>query len=157
MNKAIDRVSNFLKYIIALLLVILVVLSTVQVITRYFVSVQIIWIEEVSIYIVAWIAAIGASWMWLKRGHIKMDVLGFILPEKVLHKMDYVINIVAAVASIGVIRAGYAAIKVNTGYILSVIGMDEGVKYYPVFVGGIALLCASIMVLVSMIAEDRKG
>lgn len=156
MEKVIDKVSNCLKYIVALLLVILVILATLQVITRYFISVQIIWIEEVSIYIVAWLAALGVAWMWLKQSHIKMDVLGFILPEKVLHIMDYIINIVAVIVSIGVIRVGHAAIEVNSGYVLSVIGMDEGMKYYPVFTAGIALLIASILVLAAMIAKDRK-
>lgn len=156
MKKIVDRLSTVLMNIAAFLLVVLVVLATLQVVTRYFISVQVIWVEEVSIYLVTWIAAVGIPWMWLKQGHIKMDVLNFVLPAKVLRIMDYFINLVALVASVGIIRIGMIAVKVNTGYVLSVIKMDEGLRYYPVVVAGVLLLVSSILVLGTMIEEDRR-
>ena len=65
MKKVMDKFGAVLMYAVAAMLMVLVVLATVQVITRYFIAVQIIWIEEVSIYIVTWIAALGMPWMWL--------------------------------------------------------------------------------------------
>lgn len=156
MRKMIDALSNILMCLVSVILVVLVVFATVQVITRYFISVQVIWIEEVSIYLVTWIAAFGIPWMWLRQGHIKMDVLNFVLPEKVLHISDYLINLVACAASAGVIRVGLVAIRVNTGYVLSVIKMDEGLRYYPVLTAGVLLLVSSVLVLGGMLEEDMR-
>lgn len=156
MKKIIDRLSTVLMSIVSLLLVVLVVLATLQVVTRYFIAVQVIWVEEVSIYLVTWIAAVGIPWMWLRQGHIKMDVLNFVLPDRALRIMDYLINIVAVIASVGIIRIGIITIRVNTGYVLSVIKMDEGLRYYPVATAGVLLLISSVLVLCNMIDEDRR-
>lgn len=156
MRKMIDTLSNILMCLVSVILVILVVFATIQVITRYFIAVQVIWIEEVSIYLVTWIAAFGIPWMWLRQGHIRMDVLNFILPEKALRISDYLINLIACAASAGVIRVGIVAIRVNTGYVLSVIRMDEGLRYYPVLAAGILLLVSSVLVLGKMLEEDMR-
>lgn len=155
MKKIVQAFSAILMGIVSFLLVILVVLATVQVVTRYFVSVQVIWIEEVSIYLVTWIAALGIPGMWLRQGHIKMDVLNFVLPARALRVMDYFMNLIACAAAVGVIRVGITTIRVNKGYVLSVIRMDEGVRYYPVLAAGILLLISCIIVLLAMIEEDR--
>lgn len=155
MKKITNCLADVLMYIVAALLAVLVILATVQVVTRYFVSVQIIWIEEVSIYLVTWIAAFGIPWMWLRQGHIKMDVLSFVLPPRVLRFTDYLVNAAALVAAVGVIYVGITAISVNSGYVLSVINMDEGMRYYPVLVAGILLLLSSALVLGNMIQQDR--
>ncbi len=156
MKKLADTVANILMVLMAILLVVVVALAAVQVVTRYFIAVQIIWIEEVSIYFVTWMAAFGVPWMWLRRGHIKMDVLSFVLPEKILHILDYLSNLVGVAASVAVIRIGIRAIQVNSGYVLSVIKMDEGLRYYPVLCGGILFLFATVTVLTQMILEDRE-
>ena len=155
MKKVMDKFGAVLMYAVAAMLMVLVVLATVQVITRYFIAVQIIWIEEVSIYNVTWIAALGMPWMWLRQGHIRMDVLNFVLPKKIIRGMDYMINAVTMVAAVGVIRVGLRTIHVNTGYVMSVIKMDEGMRYWPVLTGGVLLLISAFMVLVQMIEEDR--
>lgn len=156
MKKVMDKFDAVLMYAVAAMLMALVILATVQVFTRYFIAVQIIWIEEVSIYIVTWIAALGMPWIWLRQGHIRMDVLTLVLPPKVIRGMDYAINAFTMVAAAAVIRVALRTIHVNTGYVMSVIKMDEGMRYWPVLTGGILLLISAFMVLVQMIQEDRR-
>ena len=49
-----SKIAKALMSIIAMGLFSLTVLAVLQVVTRYFVDVTIIWIEEVSIYILSW-------------------------------------------------------------------------------------------------------
>ena len=88
-----NKIAKALMSIIAMGLFSLTVLAVLQVVTRYFVDVTIIWIEEVSIYILSWMAAAGVPWMWLKEGHIRMDVLNVYLPQTILYGMDLFINL----------------------------------------------------------------
>lgn len=147
------KIAKILMYFIAIGLFSLTALAILQVITRYFVDVTIIWIEEISIYILSWMAAAGVPWMWLKEGHIRMDVLNIYLPKQVLYVMDLFINLMGIVMGIALARTGWITIGVNKGYTLSIVGIDEGFRYYPlVFCGVLFSICAVIK-----LAEQLKG
>lgn len=140
-----SKIAKALMSIIAMGLFSLTVLAVLQVVTRYFVDVTIIWIEEVSIYILSWMAAVGVPWMWLKEGHIRMDVLNVYLPQTILYGMDLFINLMGIVMGIALVRTGWITIGVNKGYTLSIIGIDEGFRYYPlVFCGALFSVCAAL-------------
>lgn len=148
-----SKIAQVLMSMIAIGLFSLTVLAVLQVVTRYFVDVTIIWIEEVSIYILSWMAAAGVPWMWLKEGHIRMDVLNIYLPQKVLNGMDLFINLMGIVMGAALVRTGWITIGVNKGYTLSIIGIDEGFRYYPlVFCGVLFAACAAIK-----LAEQFRG
>ena len=139
------KIAKALMSVIAMGLFSLTVLAVLQVVTRYFVDVTIIWIEEVSIYILSWMAAAGGPWMWLKEGHIRMDVLNVYLPQTILYGMDLFINLMGIVMGIALVRTGWITIGVNKGYTLSIIGIDEGFRYYPlVFCGVLFSVCAAL-------------
>lgn len=150
-------VCTVFRWIMAVMLAVMVVLATVQVITRYFISVTIVWVEELSIYIMSWMCAIGMAWVWMENcSHIRMDVLDSILPRRVLQMMDVFIDLVMAVASVAVIRIGLRTRSVNHGMVMSVINLDEGDRYLPVIVGGVLLLLATLYMSVEHIYRLRK-
>ena len=147
------KIAKILMYFIAIGLFSLTALAILQVVTRYFVDVTIIWIEEISIYILSWMAAAGVPWMWLKDGHIRMDVLNIYLPKRVLYAMDLFINLMGIVMGVALARTGWITIGVNKGYTLSIVGIDEGFRYYPlVFCGVLFAACAAIKLI-----EQLKG
>lgn len=83
--------------------------------------------------------------MWLKEGHIRMDVLNVYLPQTILYGMDLFINLMGIVMGIALVRTGWITIGVNKGYTLSIIGIDEGFRYYPlVFCGALFSVCAAL-------------
>lgn len=145
-------ICTFFKWIMAVMLFVMVFLAALQVITRYFIAVTIIWVEELSIYIMSWMCAIGISWIWMENNsHIRMDIVDNILPKKTLLVMDVVIDLVMAVVSVAVIRIGIKTWTVNHGMVMSVINLDEGDRYLPVIVGGILLLFATLYMSVEHI------
>ena len=151
-------VCTLFKVIMACLLFVLVALATVQVVTRYFVSAMIIWVEELSIYLMTWMCAVGVSWIWMeKSGHIKMDILDNVLPKKVIRWMDVMIDAVTAVLGIAVIRIGLKTQSVNAGLVMSTINLDEGDRYLPVTVGGFLLVGAALCMLVEHIYVATRG
>lgn len=142
------KLSNIMQYSLAIMLIIVVSLAVLQVLTRYFISVSIIWIEEVSIIALSWMACIGTPWMWLKNEHISMDVMNNILSEKVIQIMDIIINLFAIAMGFGLIKVGTKAIVVNKGFVLSLIRYDESYRYYPLVLCGILwIICAAINIV----------
>lgn len=144
-----NGICTVMKWIMAASLFILVLLATLQVLTRYFVSVTIIWVEEFSIYLMSWMCAIGAAWIWLENcSHIKMDILDTVLPRRVLQFMDAGIDIITAIVGVAVARIGMRTWAVNHGMMMSVIHLDEGDRYIPVIAGGILLAFAAGYMLI---------
>ena len=74
-----------------------------------------------------------------------MDVLNVYLPQTILYGMDLFINLMGIVMGIALVRTGWIPIGVNKGYTLSIIGIDEGFRYYPlVFCGALISVCAAL-------------
>lgn len=147
-----DYSRAIFRCVMGFLLFCMVALAAVQVVTRYFVAVTIIWVEELSIYIMCWMCAVGAAWVWMESsGHIRMDILDNVLPQKTIWVMDAAIDAVTAAVSAALIRIGIHTRNVNRGMVMSVINLDEGDRYLPVIAGGILLLLASLYMLVGHI------
>lgn len=157
-----NGICTGMKWIMAACLFTLVLLATLQVLTRYFIAVTIIWVEEVSIYLMSWMCAIGAAWIWLENcGHIKMDVLDNVLPKKALRCMDVGIDLVTAVVGVAVTRIGIRTWTVNHGMMMSVINLDEGDRYIPVIAGGALLTFAALFMMIQhiyiLIGKEENG
>lgn len=153
-------ICNLFRILMGTCLFVLVALATVQVITRYFVAVTIIWVEELSIYLMTWMCAIGVAWIWLENcSHIRMDVLDNVLPKRVIQYMDAGIDIITALLGFATMRVGIKTYSVNAGNVMSVINLDEGDRYLPVIVGGVLLMLAALYALVEhfYLLRNRVG
>ena len=149
---------SILKTVCAALLLAMVLLAVLQVVTRYFISVTVIWVEELSIYLMGWLCALGIGWVWMEKGgHIKMDVLEHVLPASIIRWMDVVIDSVVAVLGCLVIRVGIKTYTVNKGYSMSTMGLKECDRFLPIIVGGVLLSLCALIMLVEHIHQIRTG
>lgn len=137
-----NGLCTVLQWFMAACLFVLVVLALLQVITRYFIAVTVVWVEELSIYIMGWMAAAGVSWLWLDSNHIRMDMLNGLVSKRFIHILDIITDVFIAALGFSAVRIGLRAREVNLGYMMSVINLDEGDRFIPLIVGG-ALLCFS--------------
>ncbi len=150
--------SNTIKYLMAIMLIATVSLAVLQVFTRYFVDVTIIWIEEVSIIGLTWMACIGTPWMWLEKGHISMDVMNNILPKHVIRIMDIILNTIAVAMGVALINIGIRTYEVNKGFVLSLINYDEGYRYIPLIICGVLfIICASVNIIKEVLFANKNG
>lgn len=74
-EKIIDLIFLVIKYVIALLFGLLVVLVFMQVFNRFIVNKSLAWSEEVANYTMMWIALLGASMLMRNRGHMAINNL----------------------------------------------------------------------------------
>lgn len=143
------------KLFIAVLLVGMVGSNVLQVITRYFISFSIIWVEDVSIYALHWIIAFSMPLLWLMHEHMIMDIVDAWFPRRVLAVLDTVIDCFGVVFGVVLARKSWAAAMVNKGYVLSTLGYDEMWKYIPYVVAGVLLTLAAALNLADTAAKHR--
>ena len=118
-----------LQVTIGLCVAVLVGLALFQVVLRYVFASSLIWVEEVSVMIMIWMAWLGVSLLWLQGSHICLDIVLTKLSASAKHSfacfMDILIMIAAAT--------------------LFVVSIDLSIKYYPVTVGSVGLIFAALL------------
>ncbi len=137
-------ICGIIELIIALILGFMVLSMTIQVITRYFIAVQVTWVEDVSVLCIQWITGLGVPLAWFKGTHLEMDITDHLYSEKVKKALYIVLQIVAVYASIQLVRLGTYTFRLNRGFTESAVGYDESFRYVPLIVCGFLLFIAAV-------------
>lgn len=99
----IHKINNILleleKKSIAVVLIIMVILSFTQVVSRYVFKFSFPWIEETTRYLMIWLTYIGTAYVCAINQHISVDILPEYLKKKQI-KYDVFINLVILVFTI---------------------------------------------------------
>lgn len=151
-----ERICFSFELEIAILLTGMVLINVLQVITRYFVAVTIIWVEDASVYALHWIIAGAMPMLWLSRSHMIMDVADTWFSAKILKMLDFLTQLSGLLFGLIFAWKSYCAVVVNRGYILSVLGYDEMWKYVPYVVAGCLLSCAAA-INIAEVFMDKKA
>lgn len=157
LKKIEDSICFVLQVTIALILLVLVILNCVQVITRYFISVVIVWLEEATILGIYWMAALGLPLLTFKDEHLLMDIVGKILPGALKTGVEWAILALSYVVSFGFAYTGILAYRINHGYSSSILGFDEGFRYIPLIVLGVLMLIANVFKTIHMVEKTKRG
>jgi TRAP-type C4-dicarboxylate transport system permease small subunit len=75
LDKAVDRLASTVERVLAVALVVAISLNFINVIGRYLIGLTLTGVDEIEIYILIWIAFLGAAVVFWKNGHLRMDVL----------------------------------------------------------------------------------
>ena len=144
-----------LQSAIGIILFVLACSQVYQVVTRYFVDRVVLWVEDVTVFSLYWIAALGLGWLWCTHQMLNMDVADYVLPKKVLHILDYCLEVFGLFAGPFFAYLMYTSYNANKGFILSVISVDEKYRYFPYICGGILIFISSVLRLIELIEKDR--
>ena len=77
-----ERLSFWIERMLAIAFMAAVALSFVNVVGRYLLGQTFIWADEVQIYIMIWMAFLGAVVVSWRRMHLRMDLLFKMLPAR---------------------------------------------------------------------------
>lgn len=158
MRKFADVFAKVCFYIIAILLGAITLLNVMQVVARYaFPSFVIYWSEDVTIMIVFWIMCLGTPALWLKHGHLTMDIFSSICKNRTIHRrLEYIINIVAFLCGIGMFYGGIISIRTNMGIKGGALRLDESTRYIPLPILGAGLSFAAIICILELMDETKE-
>lgn len=139
-----------------LILLAMILANFVQMVTRYFISVTVVWVEDFSVLGLYWLFSLGVPMAWLVGAHMEMNILEKVMSDAFKRVILYLTQ--AAGIAIGVlfIRAGKRAFVLNKGRVMSIMGFDEMWRYIPLIVCGILMIACVVFHTVTMIQDDIK-
>ena len=117
MNQSIDALATALEKLLGAALIVAVLYNFVNVVGRYIVGQTFISADEVQIYIMVYIAFLGAAVATWRRVHLRMDVLVHRLPRAVQAALG------ATELALVLVLAGFV-LYVSSGYVQQMAGLD---------------------------------
>lgn len=105
MEKKTTENTKIEEYILAVLFGAMVLITSVNIFTRYLMSYTFSWAEQVTRILFVWITMTGVSLAALKGKHLKVTALTMILPKKAGKAVLFIGNIISAV--FGIVIAYY--------------------------------------------------
>ncbi|MDB5807138.1 MAG: transporter small permease [Betaproteobacteria bacterium] len=131
-------------------LVAIIVAVITQVIGRYVFNDTPTWAEALALVLVLYVTMLGAAVGVRDAGHIGMESLLVLVPEKVRLKIEYLIHVL--VAGFG------GAMAWNTGYLATAVmdqkiptlGISEGFTYLPLMIAGCLIMLFSVEHIIAL-------
>lgn len=158
LNKIENIICDISCTILAVILLALVGINVVQVVTRYFVSVTVTWVEDISILGILWIAAIGVPVAWFKGQHLVMDITDRFYASWLKEACWWILQVVGMISAVSLFRMGRYTMELNRGFIATAVGYDEAIRYLPLAVCGVLLgLAVLFKVAEKFVSYKNKG
>jgi len=156
LNRSIDALALGMEKLLGLALIAAVVFNFVNVVGRYILGSTFIAADEVQVYIMVYIAFLGAAVATWRRMHLRMDVL--------VHRLPHRIQTALAAAELALVLVLAAfVLYVSLGYVAQMAGLDArsqnaGIPMWiphSAIVMGFGLI--AVLALLQIIQLFRKG
>ena len=145
-----DFLSRILGGFIGLLVGLMVIIVFSNVIARYFLNSSLAWSEEISRFMLIWLAFLGAYLAFVKNEHLGLDLVVF-LPPKLAIVIRTLASILVIVA-VGIILYGgwtVTSFTIQSGWTSPALSIPYGYVYVVV------PFCAALIFLQSIIRTGR--
>jgi TRAP-type C4-dicarboxylate transport system permease small subunit len=126
-----------------------------QVFGRYVLNDTPTWAEALAMLLVLYVTMLGAAVGVRDAGHIGMESLLVLVPERVRLRIELVIHVlVAAFGGMMAWNGGILAWSVH-GYKVPTLGISEGLNYVPMMVAGALILLFSIEHIIAQLHGEE--
>lgn len=156
MEKAVRSALTWLaQRAIGLLVAVLVVLAATQVVLRYGFGASLLWIEEVSVILLIWLAWIGVTYLWLTGAHIAVDLVPSMVNETARRRLAYLADALALAGGTVLFLTSLKTVSIFSGMDLGSLEINAAIKYYPVTAGSAGLAIAAALNIWSRANADE--
>jgi len=151
-NATIARLGMYLS--VAGLLVIVTIVFY-QVFGRYVLNSSPTWTENLALVLILYVTLIGAAVGVRDAGHIGMDSLLVMLPDRLREKIELVIHVLVAVFGLAMAYNGWIlGASVGTVKIAN-LGLPEVVRYVPLVASGVLIVLFSIEHILALLRGEE--
>jgi TRAP-type C4-dicarboxylate transport system permease small subunit len=145
MNPWMIRAVSSLERITGALFLILFVLNTLRIFLRYFFGIAWLWEPDFSRLLFIWVVFIGATVLYVEKGHLVVDYFLNHMQPKTRERMHFVIDLVTVIFLVVLVLKGIEVTKVRMRIPFDTWDLPTGYAYLAV------PICCAIMTVVTMV------
>jgi len=149
------RLSRWTMYVACICLAGLLTVVVYGVVLRYVFNNAPPYVEQVALLLVISVAMFGASAGVRDAGHIGMDSLVNVFPERVQFWCEVIVFILSIVFALALF-AGGAEMAISThDNTIPTLGISEAIRYVPILIAGVLITLFSIEHLIALFAGSE--
>jgi TRAP-type C4-dicarboxylate transport system permease small subunit len=115
-----------------------------QVFGRYVLNSSPTWAENLALVLILYVTLIGAAVGVRDAGHIGMDSLLVMVPERIRNRIELLIHVLVAAFGVFMAYNGYVLGASVADYKLPNIHLPEWIRYVPLVISGVLIVLFSI-------------
>lgn len=136
-------------------LFVIVAIVGYQVFGRYVMNSSPTWAENLALVLILYVTLIGAAVGVRDAGHIGMESMLVLLPERLRNKLEMVIHVIVAVFGAAMVYNGVILGSSVASYKLANIQLSEGWRYVPLVMSGALIVLFSIEHLIALVQGNE--
>jgi TRAP-type transport system small permease protein len=136
-------------------LFVIIAIVSYQVFGRYVLNDSPTWAENLALVLILYVTLIGAAVGVRDAGHIGMESLLVLAPERIRHKIEMIIHVLVAIFGLAMVYNGFILGESVASYQLANVGISESWRYVPLVVSGLLIILFSIEHLIALIAGEE--
>lgn len=150
-------VDSFVESFCLLSMLTMVIIVSVQVITRKLFNFVFFWSEEVTLLLLAWFAFMGIAIGCREHLHLAMDVLESFLSEKSLKKLDILIQVVTFIFGVYLIIYGWQFTSLMSESTLPATKLPNSTLYIVMPLTGVMICAYTFLQLIGIDTRRHKN
>jgi len=147
-------ISRYAMYIGVAGLLCIVAMVVYQVFARYVLNHPPTWAESLALVFVLYVTLFGAAAGVRDAGHIGMESLLVLLPEKVRNQIELLIHVLVIVFALCMVYNGLI-LGAQANYKIPNLPFSEWVRYVPLVLGGIMIILFSIEHMIAALKDEE--
>lgn len=144
-------IARYCMYGVVAGVFVLVTVVTWQVFGRYVLNDTPTWAEAIALILVLYVTLIGAAVGVRDSGHIGMESLLILLPEKPRHAIEVVIHILVGIFGATMAWYGWDLADAVSGYKMPLLPVTEDINHYPLVISGVLITLFSIEHIIALL------
>jgi len=148
-------VARYGMYLSVLGLLVIVAIVFYQVFGRYVLNASPTWTESLALVLVLYVTLIGAAVGVRDAGHIGMESLLVLAPDRIRNRIELLIHFLVMVFGAAMIYNGALLGMSVAGYKIPNLGMSEAVRYAPLVISGALIISFSIEHVMGLFQEKK--
>jgi len=132
-------------------LLVIVAIVFYQVLGRYVLNSSPTWTESFALVLVLYVTLIGAAVGVRDAGHIGMESLLVLVPEKIRNRIEMLIHGFAIVFGLYMIYNGWILGNSVRDYKIPNLGLPESIRYVPLVISGVLVISFSIEHVIALV------
>ncbi len=149
--------TKIIVIVCAVICTVILLVDVFQVLSRYIINAGFVFAEEVAVFGMLWVMALGISIGTINHEHLLINIIDSIVSKKGKQIVMFVVDVILIVAGVMMTWVGFLSANANKGFVQSMLGIDEFHRYVPVIVGGVLTVIAAIECVVEQILRWKSA
>jgi len=134
------RLNRWTQYVIISFMIVFTANLVMNVGLRYLAHTSIVWVEELSIYLMIWVSFLAAAVAFREGAHVTFTVLVDKLPMRIRRKLIFFNQAIVLGFLMVIVYYGFLFAIVNWGQQTPALRISKGIPYLAIPVGGILMI-----------------